>query len=103
MFWANRPELTALAKGKTSAIFSFPSDEKDGFPEREVNGRMLGGLYCSANVVCPVLSPDQNDRFLPKNWELVFLQSTIVLAKMSCSWKVLKLSRSLRKNLSGLR
>lgn len=40
IFWVNRSELTALAKGKTSTIFSFPYDEKDGLPGREGNGGM---------------------------------------------------------------
>lgn len=40
IFWVNRSELTALAKGKTTTIFSFSYDEQDGLPGREANGGM---------------------------------------------------------------
>lgn len=38
VFWVDRSELAALAKGEITSIYSFFYDEKDGLPGREGNG-----------------------------------------------------------------
>ena len=38
IFWVNRSELNALARGDISSIYSFFYSEQDGLPGREANG-----------------------------------------------------------------